>query len=213
MNVPSFTDLATITTLLDFIRDSLVVPSHFAFLEATIFTSMLLLRFAFAKTLISPNWRHLRSGPSSLALKSPAALASSSISRSVPALIPRTITPSPRMFTTSIFLSSSSSPENIGALEKKIGALEHLLKGGNSTTACSDEIRDTIRIYEGGDKSLLLGILNAIQEEKTAIQRNDTALQEEKTAIQRKDTALQEEKTALAISKASVESKGSLSLN
>ena len=184
--------------MLDFIRDSLVVPSHFAFHEATIFTSMLLLRFAFAKAQISPNWRHLRSGPSSLALKFPAALVPSSISRSIPALFPRTITSSLRMFTTSIFLSSSS-PENIGALEKKIGALEHLLKGGNSTTACSDELRDIIRMYEGGDKSLLLGILKALQEEKTAIQR--------------KDTALQEEKTALAISNASVEGKGSLSLN
>ena len=143
-----------------------------------IFTFALLLRITLTQALISPNWRHLRSGPSSLVLKF-----SSSISRSVTALIPRTITPSPRMFTTSIFSSSSSSsPEKRDALEKRIGALRHLLNGGNSTTA-SDDIREFVPIYEGADKDWLLSMLDLLEWEKTELQRRDVALQRLKSTL------------------------------
>ena len=95
--------------------------------------------------------------------------------------------------------SSRSIPEKFDTLENKIGALEHLLKGGNSTTA-SEDIRESVLIYEGGDKATLLGILKDLQREKSAIQ-------EEKTALQREKSALQEKETALIISQAAVDSK------
>ena len=66
--------------------------------------------------------------------------------------------------------------------------MKHLLKGGNSTTA-SEDIRESILIYEGGDKDWLRGILKDLQREKSA---------------------LQEKETALIISQAAVGSKGSL---
>ena len=85
---------------------------------------------------------------------------------------------------------------NLDALEKKIRALEHLLKGGNSTTA-SEDIREFVLVYEGGDKSLLLGILKALQEEKAAIQSKDTVPQEEQSALRKKETALRKKDEAL----------------
>ena len=107
----------------------------------------------------------------------------------------RTVTPSLRSFMT--FLSNSkprsSSARHISkakfdALEKEIGALKHLMKGGNSTTASAD-IRESVLIYEGSGKQYLRGMLKDLQREKSA---------------------LQEENTALIISKAAVESKGML---
>ena len=73
----------------------------------------------------------------------------------------RTVTPSLRSFTT--FLSNSKN-----ALEIKIGALEHLLKGGKATTA-SEDIRETVLIYEGSDKEYLRGMIKDLQGEKTAL--------------------------------------------
>jgi hypothetical protein len=123
-------------------------------------------------------WSHPRTGPSSLALKIPAAWASSSFSRS--------FTSRPRLVTT--FLSSSN-PDKFDALEKKIGALEHLLKGGNSTTA-SEDIRESVLIYEGGDKQYLRSTLDKLQDKEIELLRQKTA--------------------ALIISQAAVESKGTL---
>jgi len=146
-----------------------------------IITPSVLLRFlvAAAQALTySTSWSHPRTGPSTLALKIPSAWSSSSFSQSFATSRPRLV---------STFLSSSS-PDKFEALEKKIGALEHLLKGGNSTTA-SEDIRESILIYEGGDKEYLRSMLKDLQ---------------------RKDTALQEEKTALIISQAAVGSKGML---
>ena len=60
------------------------------------------------------------------------------------------------------------------------------MKGGNSTTA-SEDIRESILIYEGGDKDWLRGILKDLQREK-----------------------LVEKETALIISQAAVGSKGML---
>jgi hypothetical protein len=153
-----------------------------------IFNPFVLLLFLVAAQALtySTSWSHPRTGPSSLALKIPAVWASSSFSRS--------FTSRPRLVTT--FLSSSN-PENFDALEKEIGALKHLLKGGNSTTA-SEDIQESVLIYEGGDKDWLRGILKDLQEEKTALRR--------------KETALQEEKTALIISQAAVGSKGTLNM-
>ena len=62
------------------------------------------------------------------------------------------------------------------------------MKGGNSTTA-SEDIRESVLIYEGGDKEYLRSMLKDLQ---------------------RKETALQEEKTALIISQAAVGIKGML---
>ena len=95
----------------------------------------------------------------------------------VPSSFSRMVTPSLRPFTTSparlvtTFLcssSSSSNPEKITALEKKIEALEHLMKGGNSTTA-SEDIRESVLIYEGSDKDFLRSMIKSLQEEKTAL--------------------------------------------
>ena len=83
--------------------------------------------------------------PSSLVLKIPAAWVSPSILRSFTKL------------TSSRSRSSSSIPEKFDTLEKEIGALEHLLKGGNSTYA-SEDIRESVLIYEGGDKEYLRGM-------------------------------------------------------
>ena len=99
-------------------------------------------------------------------------LVSSSFSRMVtPSLRPFTTSPA-RLVTTFLCSSSSSSsssnPEKITALEKKIEALEHLMKGGNSTTA-SEDIRESVLIYEGSDKDFLRSMIKSLQEEKTAL--------------------------------------------
>jgi hypothetical protein len=138
---------------------------------------LLLFLVAAAQALTySTSWSHPRTGPSSLALKIPSAWASSSFSQSFATCRPRLVT---------TFLSSSS-PDKFDALEKKIGALEHLLKGFNSTNA-SEDIRESVLIYEGGDKDWLRGILKDLQREK-----------------------LVEKETALIISQAAVGSKGTL---
>jgi len=62
------------------------------------------------------------------------------------------------------FLSSSSSPDKLDVLKMKVGAVEHLLKDGNSLTAPED-IREFVRIFEGGDKDWLRGILKDLQRE------------------------------------------------
>ena len=101
--------------------------------------------------------------PSSLVLKIPAAWVSPSILRSFTKLTSRRSR------------SSSSIPEKFDTLEKEIGALEHLLKGGNSTYA-SEDIRESVLIYEGGDKEYLRGMLKDLQREKTELQIEKTAL-------------------------------------
>ena len=122
--------------------------------------------------LSSPNLR--RSGPSSLALKFSTSLASSSLLRSVPTLYPHPIISLSRVLTPSILLSirssssGSSTTDKINALVTRIGALEHLLKGGNLTTAPSD-IRESVQIYEGGSKDRLLGILENLQKKEAAL--------------------------------------------
>ena len=45
--------------------------------------------------------------------------------------------------------------KDIAALKNEIGALKHLLKGGNSTTVLED-IRESVLIYESSDKATLL---------------------------------------------------------
>ena len=111
---------------------------------------------------------------SSLALKFSAALASSSLSRSVPKFYPRPIIPLSRFFTPSILLSvrnsssGSSTADKIDALEIEIVAIKHLLKGGNLTTAPSD-IRESVQIYEGGSKDWLRSMLGHLQREKAAL--------------------------------------------
>ena len=42
------------------------------------------------------------------------------------------------------------------------------MKGGNSSTA-SEEIRESLLVYEGGDKAILPGILKALYDEETAL--------------------------------------------
>jgi hypothetical protein len=121
------------------------------------------------QALTCSTWRHPRTGPSSLALQIPAAWASSSFSRS--------FTSRPQLVTT--FLSSSS-PEKFDALEKEIRALKHLLKGGNSTTA-SEDIRESVLIYEGGDKEYLRGILKHLQEKETALIISQAAVESKGT--------------------------------
>ena len=103
----------------------------------------------------------------------------------------------------------NTNPEKFNALEKKIRALEHLLKGGNFTSAPND-IRESVLIYEGGDKEFLRGMLKDLQREKTAQDEQEAAIQRKEAAIQRKEAALQEEKTALIVKQATVESKGTL---
>ena len=49
------------------------------------------------------------------------------------------------------------------------------MKGGNSTTA-SEDIRESVLIYEGGDKDWLRGMLKDLQREKTELQIEKTAL-------------------------------------
>ena len=156
-----------------------------------IFNPFVLLLFLVAaeQALTYSTWRHPRTVSSSSFVHptSRQQLVSSSSSR--------TVTPFPRLLTT--FLSNSKprsssarqqSKAKVDELEKKIEALEHLLKGGNSTTA-SENIRESVLIYEGSDKEYLRGMLKDLQREKSA---------------------LQEESTALIISKAAVESKGML---
>ena len=119
----------------------------------------------------------------------------------------RTVTPFPRLLTT--FLSNSKPrsssarqqskakvdalEKETGALKQEIGALKHLLKGGNSTTA-SEDIRESVLIYEGSDKEYLRSMLNKLQDNLNELLKQKTVLQEEKTAL----------------SKAAVESKGTL---
>ena len=133
--------------------------------------SLLLFLVVAEQALTYSTWRYPRTVSSS-SLVHPTSyqqLGSSSFSR--------TVTPSPRSFTT--FLSSSKprsssakrlSKEKFDALEKKIGALEHLLKGGNYTTAAED-IREFILIYEGSDKEYQRGMLKELQTEKSALLR------------------------------------------
>jgi hypothetical protein len=97
--------------------------------------------------LMIPSFRALTI-PSSRALTIPAAWISSSFSRHFETSPPRLV---------ATFLSSSN-PEKLDALEEETRALKHLLKGGNSTTA-SEDIRESVLIYEGGDKDWLRGIL------------------------------------------------------
>ena len=127
----------------------------------------------------------------------------------------RMVTPSLRSFTTSLprlvttFLrSSSSNPEKFNALEKKIGAIKHLLKGGSSTTA-SEDIHESVLIYEGGDNEFLRSMLQSLQRKETALQEEEN-LKRKTMALQRKETALQESKTALIISQTAVGSEGTL---
>jgi hypothetical protein len=153
---------------------------------------VLLFLVAAEQALTYSTWRHPRTVSSS-SLVHPTSrqqLVSSSFSR--------TVTASPRSVPTFLSNSKRRSPSprqlskaKLDALEKKIGALEHLLKGGNSTTA-SEGIRESVLIYEGGDKDWLRGILKDLQ---------------------RKETALQEKETALIISQAAVESEGALRWN
>ena len=163
--------------------------SHFAM----IFNPFVLLLFLVAaeQSLTYSTWRNPRTVSSSSFVHptSRQQLVSSSFSR--------TVTPSLRSFTT--FLSNSkprsssarhTSKAKFDALEKEIGALKHLLKGGNSTTASAD-IREFVLIYEGSSKQYLRGMLKDLQREKSA---------------------RQEEKTAL-LSKAAVESTGTLRWN
>jgi hypothetical protein len=106
----------------------------------------------------------------------------------------RWVTFSPRSF--AIFLSNrkprSKSASHIlqakfDAMEKKIAALEYLMKGGNSTTA-SEEIRDSVLTYEGSSKQYLRGMLKDLQREKSALQEEKTALVISQTAIGSKGT-------------------------
>ena len=159
-----------------------------------IFTPFVLLLFLVAAAhalTYSTSWSHPRTGSSFLALKIPAAWASSSFSQSFATSRPRLV---------STFLSSSSPDKfdalekETGALKQKIGALKYLLKGGNSTTA-SEDIRESVLIYEGSDKEYLRSMLNKLQDKENELLKQKTALQEEKTAL---------------ISHAAVESKGTL---
>ena len=124
-------------------------------------------------------WRHPRTVSSSSfvcrqqLLTSRQQLISSSFSR--------TVSTSLRSFT----FQSNNKPRSksarqiskakFDALEKKIEALEHLMKGGNSTTA-SEDIRESVLIYEGSGKEYLRSMLQSLQEEKTALQREKSAL-------------------------------------
>ena len=54
-------------------------------------------------------------------------------------------------------------------MENEIGALKHLLKGDNATTA-SEDIRESVLIYEGSDKQYLRDMLKELQEKETALQ-------------------------------------------
>ena len=90
-------------------------------------------------------------------------------------------------------------------------ALKHLLKGGNSTTA-SEDIHESVLIYEGGDKEFLRSMLQSLQRKETALQEEEN-LKRKKMALQREETDLQESKTALIISQAAVGNKGSLCWN
>ena len=162
---------------------------------------VLLFLVAVEQTLTFSTLKHPRT-VSSFSLVHPTSrqqLVSSSFSRTVTPSLRSFATPPPRLVTT-LLDSSSSNPEVFNLLEKKIGALKHLLKGGNSTTA-SEDIRESVLIYEGSDKEFLRSMIKGLQEEKTERQR-------EKSERQRKDAALQEEKTAL--SRAAVGSKGTL---
>ena len=122
----------------------------FAFCKAMISIPfvLILLLVAAEQALTYLTWRHSRTCPSSRALQIPAVRVSSSFSQCFS-------TAPPRLVTT---LLSSSNPEKVDAIEKKIRALEHLLKGGNSTTA-SEDIRESVLIYEGSDKEYLRSML------------------------------------------------------
>ena len=74
----------------------------------------------------------------------------------------------------------SALEKDIDALEKKIGALKHLLKGGNSTTALED-----ILTYEGGDRATLQSLLDKLQEKENELLKQKTALIS-KAAVKRK---------------------------
>ena len=74
-----------------------------------------------------------------------------------------------------------------GALKQEIGALKHLLKGGNSTTA-SEDIREFVLIYEGSDKEYLRSMLDKIQDEKNELLKQETALITSKAAVESKGT-------------------------
>ena len=75
----------------------------------------------------------------------------------------------PRLVTTTLRDSSIiSSQDKFLALEKEKKALEHLLNGGDSTTAPED-IREAVLIYEGGDEDWLHSMLSALLEEKEAL--------------------------------------------
>jgi hypothetical protein len=69
----------------------------------------------------------------------------------------------------------TSSPQLVTTLQnkldvlgKEIEAVKHVLKGDNSTSA-SEDIREFIRIYDGGKTEWLRGMLSELQREKSAL--------------------------------------------
>jgi hypothetical protein len=157
---------------------------------------LLFLVVAIKQALTYSTWRHQRMVSSSSFLHP------TSRQRLDSTTCKRSERPSLRSFTT--FLSSKPRstqnpfPAKFDALEKELGALKHLLKGGNSTTA-SENIRESVLIYEGSDKKYLRDMIKDLQREKSELQREKSALQEKETA--------------LIISQAAVESKGTLRWN
>ena len=131
--------------------------------------SILLFLFVAKQALTYSTWRHSRTVSSSSFVHP------TSRQQLVSSTFSRTVSPFLRSFTT--FLSNSKprsksstqiSKAKLDALEKKIEALEHLMKGGNSTTA-SEDIRESVLIYEGSDKDFLRSMIKSLQEEKTAL--------------------------------------------
>ena len=140
---------------------------------------MLLLLVAFAQALTFPKWRHPQSvSYSREQLVSPFSRTITLPPRSATALQSNSkrLSPSPRQ-----------SNAKLDALEKEIGALKHLLKGGNSTTA-SEDIREFVLIYEGSDKEYLRSMLDKIQDEKNELLKQETALITSKAAVESKGT-------------------------
>jgi len=97
-----------------------------------------------------------------------------------------------------MFLGRSSTSVEIRKLEAKINALQHLLKGGNSTTAPED-IREFIPIYEGGNKDWLCSMLSGLLSERLALLKEETALQKEKALVTSLDELDAVEKEIIAV--------------
>ena len=68
--------------------------------------------------------------------------------------------------------------QDIAAVKRKISAIDHCLKGRNSSNA-PEEIREEVLIYEGANKAFLFQFLGKLTDEITALLQNQQTVKSE----------------------------------